>query len=978
MTIRLHVLRVFVVMVQLVPISAIAQNFSNGFNFYLPADDSTQQLFLPDFPAFEIEDFIGIDADGHFTSNGAPLRFWGVNLTTNSCFPVKEKASFVAARMRKMGINLVRFHHMDNPWSDNEGTIFLRSADNTRTLDPLTQDRLHYFLARMKANGVYANMNLHVSRTFQEGDGVPQADSIWNFAKGVTYFDPHLITLQKEFATQLLTAENPYTGLKMIDDPVLAQVEITNENTLYGMWKSDQLKNYTQGGVLIKRHDEMLNTLWQNFLMDKYGTDDALKVAWAGNEGAISGESQIMDGSFEGQELHSSWNLGLFEGGAATMSLSESESNTGNKSLEIDVTAVTGTDWHVQFNYDGLTMVKDTNYVLEFWAKADRSDRNISVGFQEGRAPWTWYTGTGMALTEEWQQFRVSLTAPEDLQDFLRITFNASNQTGTVWIDDIKFSEPIKRGLEEAESLAEGTVNRVDYSDRLLYSPQRMADEAAFYLDIQRSYYQEMIQFLKDEVGVKVPITGTNALGGPSDLYTQQDLDYIDDHAYWSHPHFPSVPWSETDWLIDNVSILDREDLGSIGGIFAGLAMKNKPYTVSEYNHPFPNRYQYEMMPVLGSYASLHNADGLMFFTYNDGTHTNWESDFIDGFFSIHRNNSLMSMSPIWGYIYRSGLIPASEQQYEVGYTPEFIFNLPQQDNQGRWGKYYPYNQRGGAIQAIRTTSFENAEVALPDIPDNASDEYMSANQSLIWEYTEGLHSVNAPRVQAVTGALNNTIDRLANLYVQSSSDEGAITWVSLTDESLQTAERSLLSVNSQIQNSGMVWDGDQTVHNQWGSAPTEIKALQVSLELRIDADSLHVYPLDNLGAESTYFSVYPSAPGVFEVAIDQSQYQTPWFGIESFGQTTSSDDVADEHVTVSAFPNPARDFINLRVEGLDAGVVDVQLLSVDGMKVREWPGLQLSISRSHLLNVSNINPGFYFLTIEHGGNTYFKKVSIQ
>lgn len=963
MTMRLHVLRVFVVMVLLVPISAVAQNFSNGFNFYLPADDSTQQLFLPDFPAFEIEDFIEIDAEGHFTSNGVPLRFWGVNLTTNSCFPVKEKASFVAARMRKMGINLVRFHHMDNPWSDNEGTIFLRSADNTRTLDPLIQDRLHYFLARMKANGVYANMNLHVSRTFQEGDGVPQADSIWNFAKGVTYFDPHLITLQKEFATQLLTAENPYTGLKMIDDPVLAQVEITNENTLYGMWKSDQLKNYTQGGVLIKRHDEMLNAMWQDFLEEKYASDEILKSVWAGNEGPAAGESQVMDGSFEGQDLHSSWNLGLFEGGAATMSISNSESQTGSQSLQIEVTAVTGTDWHVQFNYDGLSMRKDTNYVLEFWAKADRPGRNINVGFQEGREPWTWYTGTGITLSEEWRPFRVSLAAPENLQNFLRITFNASNETGTVWIDDIKFSEPIKKGLENSESLVGRNVRRVEYSERLLFSPSRLADQAEFYLNIQRSYFQEMYRFLKEEVGVKVPVTGTNALAGISDLYTEQDLDYIDDHSYWSHPYFPSVPWSQTDWLIENVSLLYREDLGSIGGIFSGLAMKNKPYTVSEYNHPFPNRYQWEMMPLLGSYASLHDADGLMFFEYNGDKNSDWESDFIDGFFSIHRNNSLMSMSPIWGYIYRQGLIPPSEQQYEAGYTSDYIFNLPQVDNMGRWGKYLPYNPRGGAIQSIRTTSFENSEVILPEIPNNVSDEYMAINQSLIWEYTEGLHSVNAPRVQAVTGALNNSIDRLANLYVQSSSDEGAITWVSLTDESLQTAERSLLSVNSQIQNSGMVWDGDQTVHNQWGSAPTEIKALQVSLELRIDADSLHVYPLDNLGAESEYFSIFPIQQGLFEVLIDQTQYETPWFGIESFGQVTSSNDNNETQDNFYLYPNPTGGDFRLNFRGRQIQEAKVELLSINGTQLKVWEWNKLN-QTSGFLNIDEFTSGFYLVRI--------------
>ena len=242
-----------------------AQNFNEGFNFYLPPDDSTTQWFLPTFPAKEIKSFISIDQDGHFTSEGKPIRFWGVNFTTSSCFPLKEKSSFIAARMRKMGINLVRFHHMDNGWTDNEGTIFMRSADNTRDLDPVALDRLFFLLAEMKKNNVYANINLHVSRVFKDGDGVEDADSIWHFAKGVTYFDPHLIFLQKEFAQKLLTTDNPYTGLSLAEDPVIAMVEITNENTLYGMWKGDQLKPFSEGGDIMMRHAVMLDTRWQDF-----------------------------------------------------------------------------------------------------------------------------------------------------------------------------------------------------------------------------------------------------------------------------------------------------------------------------------------------------------------------------------------------------------------------------------------------------------------------------------------------------------------------------------------------------------------------------------------------------------------------------------------------------------------------------------------------------------------------------------------
>ena len=425
---------------------ASSQNFGGGFNFYLPADDSSTQLFLPAFPARDITSFIGIDERGHFSREGNPIRFWGVNLTTGSCFPVKEKSAFIAARMRKMGINLVRFHHMDNGWSGNDGTIFLRNSGNTRSLDPVALDRLMYFLSQMKRNAIYANINLHVSRTFLEGDGVEDADSIWQFAKGITYFDPQLIDLQKEFAHQLLTADNPYTGLALYQDPVIAMVEITNENTLYGMWKGDQLKTFSTGGNLMRRHAAMLDDLWQNFLIDKYGNDTTLTQAWGGFNHSGSTDNQIQNGDFENGDIAQQWQLELHENAQATMAASNHAFN-GNFAVRVDVTRVTNTSWHIQFKQTGLSMEKDSAYVLEFYAQADRT-RQLNAAVQRDNDPWTWYGGQSFNLSTNWRHYRLSITAPEDNQRQVRITFNFANETGPVWFDDVSFSKPQSTGLE--------------------------------------------------------------------------------------------------------------------------------------------------------------------------------------------------------------------------------------------------------------------------------------------------------------------------------------------------------------------------------------------------------------------------------------------------------------------------------------------------------------------------------------------------
>ena len=250
--------------------AAAAQNFSGGFNFVLPARDSTRQQFLPAFPAQPIAAgaFVGINAEGHFAVAGERIRFWGTNCVTDGAFPPSDKAPFLAARLRKMGFNLVRFHHMDNPWSDHS---LFESGSDTRHLNPVMLGRLDKFIAELKKNGIYLNINLHVSRTFNNRDGVADADSITDYGKAVSYFDRDLWPLYKEFARQLLTHRNPYTGLSLVEEPAMAMVEITNENSLYRWWREGLLRPFTGGGRLTLRHSRMLDLQWLAFLQQKYG-----------------------------------------------------------------------------------------------------------------------------------------------------------------------------------------------------------------------------------------------------------------------------------------------------------------------------------------------------------------------------------------------------------------------------------------------------------------------------------------------------------------------------------------------------------------------------------------------------------------------------------------------------------------------------------------------------------------------------------
>jgi hypothetical protein len=196
------------------------------------SDSPVDVSFLLDAPAGK-HGFVKVQ-DGHLaTGDGHRIRFWGVNITDWSRgsrqIPSKDDAAFLASTLARFGVNSVRFQFLD--FEAPRGLI-KSGGDNTRSLDADQMDREDFFIAELEKRGIYIDFNLLVGRPFSEGDGVKDANTLRQGAKGTSFFDARLIELQKEYAQQLLGHLNPYTNLKYTDDPAVAIVEINNENSI--------------------------------------------------------------------------------------------------------------------------------------------------------------------------------------------------------------------------------------------------------------------------------------------------------------------------------------------------------------------------------------------------------------------------------------------------------------------------------------------------------------------------------------------------------------------------------------------------------------------------------------------------------------------------------------------------------------------------------------------------------------------------
>ena len=967
---RNHMRPFLLVLLVLFPILLMAQSFDDGFNFYLPPDDSTTQRFLPKFPRKAADKQVTISPEGFFMADGEPLRFWGMNMAYGACFPDKDDAPMIAARLRKMGVNLVRFAYMDSPWTSNgEGTIFATVSNSTLVVDYFKLDRLHYFIAQLKAEGIYVNLILHHTRTFTENDGVLHADSISQTAKAVTMFDRQLIKMQKDFAFQLLASVNVHTGLPLAADPVVALIDITNENTMYGYWKSDFLRHRSEGGDLIMRHVDTLNVRWNEFLQNKYATQTDLENTWAQTASTGGQDEQVNDGDFELGDLEINYIMELHDAAQASMSADNGNPYAGSFSARVDVQNVTGTNWHIQFKQTGASLVALKTYQINFAARCDGT-RNIEVVASRDNSPYTYYGHREITLTSVWQEFNFTFVAPEDNDGNFRLGFQFLNQTGSYWFDELSLTEADIPGILPGESLATGNIARMNYADRFEFSPHRMADNTEFYLTLQTQYFDEMYAYLKNELGVQANISGSNTWSGISDIYTARNMDFINDENIWDYIRYPNG-WSTTEWYILNEPMVSN-GWSTVQSLFGGFAISDKPYLVSQYSHPFPNRYQVEMMPWMTAYGSFHNASAITYNYYND-EHDSWTADRVDDYYSLHRNSVQMGLSPVFAYAFRNNLVAPAKQVFEMNYSLPFLRALPLSDGSGRWGKYVPYNNQRAYANSIKVSGFAGA--AAPDLnqlpPSPGSMANTDTDETTI-DFSSGILKTVTPNFISVTGFMNENEVDAGPLQINSANDFGVVSWLSLDDEPLSESKKNILVISSKLQNNNMAWDGTQTIHDDWGGQPTQIFPLQVEMELNIAADYLHLIPLSEIGEEGTPEIIPPIGNNKFLINIDQLTDHTMWYGIEAMEGPLSDTEINNGIVKI--FPNPASEFVCLNWPK-ELTVKNITLSTADGKLISDW---KINSQLNHKIMIEDLSSGIYFLKINSGEKAIVEKIIVD
>ncbi len=177
--------------------------------------------------------FLKVEGERFVFEDGTPARFYGSQI---GWIEDRDEVAYVARRLRKQGLNIVRRH----------GDIGVQNPNGKSVLDysPERWDKLDYMIARFGEEGIYFILDVDYYLPVRPGEieGLPEGGRTMH----LMFFHDEARRLRFRRMTDVFTHVNPYTGLRYCDDPLVALVEVVNEDSLF--WYSlDGLKEPFKG-----------------------------------------------------------------------------------------------------------------------------------------------------------------------------------------------------------------------------------------------------------------------------------------------------------------------------------------------------------------------------------------------------------------------------------------------------------------------------------------------------------------------------------------------------------------------------------------------------------------------------------------------------------------------------------------------------------------------------------------------------------
>ena len=242
--------------------------------------------------------FVRRDGERLVLGDGRPVRFWGVNAGPDLVRLDPVSVHYLARRLAKCGVNLVRVH----------GAIH-----DDRGADPSKPDlayvaRVQAFVGALRDEGIYAVLSFHFPLwvDVRPVHGLDGYEGQGRHPFALLFFDPRMQELWKGWARGLLNTPDAKTGRTLAQEPAVAAIEVQNEDSLF-------FHTFNPGRQVPLARMEGFERAFGAWLAKRHGSCEKAVASWGGMRRGRD------DPAAKRMELMPAWNLtgqGHGEGGA--------------------------------------------------------------------------------------------------------------------------------------------------------------------------------------------------------------------------------------------------------------------------------------------------------------------------------------------------------------------------------------------------------------------------------------------------------------------------------------------------------------------------------------------------------------------------------------------------------------------------------------------------------------------------------------
>jgi hypothetical protein len=416
------------------------------------------------------------------------------------------------------------------------------------------------------------------------------------------------------------------------------------------------------------------------------------------------------------------------------------------------------------------------------------------------------------------------------------------------WLKAKLSAAELQQLREQAGVTGDALIPRLKGNERASAPKSRYETEVRFFMDLENGFYQDMKTYLRD-LGVKQPLIGTADHGhsGPpwSMLSSLSKLDALDGHIYWNQ------------YIgVGDVPMVNDPEHSTVVQL-SRTAVAGKPYTVSETNHPFPNEYASEGIPILAAYAGFQDWDMVIQYTFEPKRDAQWKP-YVGDPFDISHDPVRMTEMTAGALMFLRGDVKPARQTVERTYSKEQVLDAGLLPGGLRPGSEQPYFTPGFPLtlpleHAVRVRSFDGPPT--PKLTASGANPIVSDTGELRWYTSDaktGLVTVETDQSQALIGFIKANGKSLKNLRADISNNFATIVATSLDDKPLARADRILLNACSRVANTEEKWNDAHTGLGRGGQghSPTLIEPVTGTVTLRaiVGAKSVSAVALDGSG----------------------------------------------------------------------------------------------------------------------------------